>query len=121
MHDLFISLTNIDDYETIVVAGAVVCALWLLKTMTESTALTIFFAPGVLLGALAANYLFRVNFVTASNDKDTNVLIASATGVLLAVLLMLLATRITIIMSDRNDRTAPVALDPLSDPMTGRK
>lgn len=95
------NLITIDDYTQIVVFCSVVVALWLLRTMTQSTALTLIFSPAILFGALAANYLFRVNFIHPTSDKDTNVVVASAVGVLLALSLMLLASRMAIFMSDR--------------------
>ena len=101
LRNLIANLTTVDDYTQIVIFCAVVSALWLLRAMTESTALTVIFSPAILFGARAANYLFRVNFVNASNDKDTNVVVASAVGVLFALILMLLASRIAIFMAER--------------------
>lgn len=101
LRNVITNLIAIDEYTQIVVFCSVVTALWLVRSMTESTALTVLFAPAILFGALAANYLFRVNFIAPTIDKDTNVVVASAVGVLLALTLMLIASRIAILMTER--------------------
>ena len=123
LRDLAANLLTIDDYTRMVVFCTVVTALWLVRTMTESTALTVLFSPAILFGALAANYLFRINFVVASGDKDTDVVVASAIGVLLALILMLLASRIAIAMGERRSRARPQKplLPSVQDLASGRK
>ena len=123
LRDLAANLLTIDDYTRWVVFCAVVAALWIVKTMTESTALAVIFSPAILFGALAANYLFRINFVVASGDKDTDVVVASAIGVLLALVLMLVASRIAITMGERRSRARPhqPLLPSVQDLASGRK
>jgi uncharacterized membrane protein len=105
MSELLLSMIAIDDYTQVVVICSVIAALWLVRTTTQSTALTIIFSPAILFGALAANYLFRVHFVVAAHDKDTNVVVASAVGVVMALVLMLMASWIAISMSERRRRS----------------
>jgi hypothetical protein len=70
-------------------------------------------------GALAANYLFRVNFVVAVQDKDSNVVIASAAGVICALVLVLVSLWISVLMSERRSEKRELAQLPTLPP-TGR-
>ena len=54
-----------------------------------------------LIGALAANYLFVEYYIAPTPDKNSNVVIASAMGVLAAMVCMLLATRGVVGLGDR--------------------
>ena len=104
MHDLFLRLTNIDDYAFWVVICMVIAAFWFLRSMTQSTFLALVYTPALAVGALAANYLYRINYIELSSDRDANVVVASAIGVILALMIMLVATRIAIFMHDRKNR-----------------
>ena len=104
MHDLFYRLTNVDDYAFWVVVLMILAAFALLRSMTQSTFLSLVYTPALAVGALAANYLYRVNYIELSSNRDANVVVASAIGVILALMIMLVATRIAILMHDRKNR-----------------
>ncbi len=94
-------MTLLDEYTTIVIVCMVVSAYSIIRTMTYSTALAILYTPVLAFGALAGNYLFRYYYFNAVHDKDSNVVAASATGVMAALLLMLIATRIAMYIAER--------------------
>ena len=104
MLDAFYLLISVDEFTLITAVGSVAVVFWLIRQMVESTMLAVVCAPVLILGALAANYLFRSYFVIASQDKDANVVVASAIGVLAALLLMLIGIWISASMSERRAR-----------------
>lgn len=93
-------LGDVSTFTVVVVIGLVAIANWLIKLLTDSTGIAILFTPAMIFGALAANYLFFEYYVTPTGDKNSNIVIASALGVLTAMLFMLLATRAIVGMSD---------------------
>ncbi len=95
-------LGDVNTFTVVVVIGLVAIANWLIKLLTDSTAIAILFTPAMIIGALAANYLFVEYYVMPTQDKNSNVVIASALGVLIAMIFMLLATRGVVALSDRN-------------------
>ena len=101
MADLFKALMTVDDFTVFVMLSCVGVAFWLIREMVDSTALAILCAPVLLVGALAANYLFRSHFVIAVHDKDSNVVVASAVGVVCALVLVLVSLWISVLMSER--------------------
>ena len=100
MLEAYYLLTAMDQFTMICALGAVGLAFWLIRSVIGSTALAVVSAPVLIIGALAANYLFQAHFVIAANDKDTNVVVASAVGVLIAMILMLIGIWVTVIMAD---------------------
>ena len=97
-------MTLLDEYTFTVVVCMVVAAFCIIRGMTGSTVLALLYTPIMAFGALASNYLFRMNFYIVVRDNDSNVIAASATGVLAALILMLLATRIAIYIDGRKPR-----------------
>ena len=95
-------LGDVNTFTVVVVIGLVAIANWLIKLLTDSTGFAILFTPAMIIGALAANYLFVEYYVMPTQDKNSNVVIASALGVLIAMIFMLLATRGVVALSDRN-------------------
>lgn len=94
-------LGDVNTFTVVVVIGLVAIANWLIKFLTDSTGFAILFTPAMLLGALAVNYLFFEYYITPTQDKNSNIVIASSVGVLAAMFFMLLATRAVVAMSDR--------------------
>ncbi len=95
-------LGDVNTFTVVAVIGLVAIANWLIKLLTDSTGFAILFTPAMIIGALAANYLFVEYYVMPTQDKNSNVVIASALGVLIAMIFMLLATRGVVALSDRN-------------------
>lgn len=94
-------LGDVNTFTAVVVIGLVALANWLIKLLTDSTGFAILFTPAMIVGALAVNYLFVEFYITPTPDKNSNVVIASAMGVLAAMLFMLLATRGVVGLGDR--------------------
>lgn len=94
-------LGDVNTFTVVVVIGLVAIANWLIKLLTDSTGFAILFTPAMIVGALAANYLFVEFYIAPTPDKNSNVVIASAMGVLAAMLFMLLATRGVVGLGDR--------------------
>jgi len=98
------NLTHTDEYVFVVVFGLAAVVLSLISSMLQSYTLAVLYAPILVIGGLAANYLFRVFFITTTHDKDSQVVIASAVGILVAMVLLLLATWLSSLMSERRSR-----------------
>ncbi len=100
MQDVIFALSNLDQFAVTAAVTFVILAFVLIREIVHSTTLAVVSAPVLLIGGLAANYLFHHNFVVATHDKDTNVVIASAVGVLTALVLLLLSIWISVLMSE---------------------
>jgi uncharacterized membrane protein len=103
-------LGDVNTFTVIVVIGLVAIANWLIKLLTDSTGFAILFTPAMIFGSLAANYLFVEYYVTPTQDKNSNIVIASALGVLAAMGFMLLATRGVVAISDRRRKKISLRL-----------
>ncbi len=104
MHDILWKIMQVDQYTITVVLCLVAIVFCLIRVMLDSFTLAVIFTPILLFGGLAANYLFRVFYVSSIADKDTEVVIASAVGILAAMVLMLVALWMSILMSDHRSR-----------------
>ena len=93
-------LGDVNTFTVVVVIGLVALANWLIKLLTDSTGFAILFTPAMIIGALAANYVFFEYYLTPTQDKNSNIVIASALGVLAAMIFMLLATCAVVAISD---------------------
>lgn len=104
MQDVLWKILQVDQYTITVVLSLVAIVFCLIRVMLDSFTLAVIFTPILLFGGLAANYLFRVSYVSSVADKDTEVVIASAVGILAAMVLMLIALWMSIVMSDHRSR-----------------
>lgn len=59
--------------------------------------LAMLFVPGFIFGALVANYLFEHYAIYPTPDKETNVVIACMLGIIIALLALLVMTRLSAI------------------------
>lgn len=100
MFQIIDALANFDTYTITVVSVFVVASAFLVREITGSTSLAIVSAPVLLVGALAANFIFRSNFFIAAYDKDTNIVVATAVGVIFAMVLLLIAIWLAICLSE---------------------
>jgi uncharacterized membrane protein len=102
MYDIFSDIASFDHY-TFVIIGVFVCAATLLvREILSSTGLALLSAPILLAGSIAANYLFRTKFIYATVDKDTNVVVATAIGLISAMVLLLISIWISVLISERS-------------------
>lgn len=108
MQDTLIQMTHVDDYTLTVILVLAAIVFGLIRTLVDSFSLAVIFAPMLVLGGLAANYLFRVFYISATPDKDSEVVIASAVGILVALVLLLMATWLSAVMSERRSRNKRV-------------
>ncbi len=109
MTDIASAIITVDDYTFFATLCCVSIAIWLIREMVQSTFMAIACTPFLLMGAFGANYLFRINFVTAVQDKDSNVVIASAVGVIIALLFLLISIWISVSMSERRSQKRELA------------
>ncbi len=104
MEDAFYAIIQTDRYSLVVVSTFAIVAFCLIREIITSTAMAMFSAPVMFLGGLIANHLFRSYSIIAVNDKDTNVVVASAVGILSALILMLLLIWLTVLWSERRSK-----------------
>lgn len=69
MLEIIDGLTTVDEYTMWIALGCVAFAFILIREMLNSTMMAVAFSPILLVGALAANYIFRIKFIIASQDK----------------------------------------------------
>ena len=113
IRELVFTLSQFDQYTVWTAVFFVAIAYALIREILQSATLALVSVPILMVGALAANYLFTVNLLIPTNDKDANVAVASAVGVIAALTLLLLALWISVLRSER--RTDKKKLKPLID------
>jgi uncharacterized membrane protein YeaQ/YmgE (transglycosylase-associated protein family) len=94
MADFLNRTFEIDTYTIVVVA---VLAGWagVITMHTLSKAVMAFvFVPGFVAGALLANYLFEAYGFYPTPDESTNIVVACTLGIIAALLVLLLVTRV---------------------------
>lgn len=110
------ALGMLNDYDWVVATAAVAAAAVLIREMLDSAVLATLSIPLMLIGALAFNYLFQTTFISPVDDKDTNVVIASSVGVLVAVCLLLVCLWIISVMSEFRSKHKKLLKLPPAEP-----
>lgn len=82
------TISDIDTFTFVVMAGLVLSAYALIKVSTGSLLLATLFTPFMAIGGLASRYWFETNFVNVLNDKDSNTVLFVASGVLGSMMVM---------------------------------
>jgi uncharacterized membrane protein len=102
MYDIISNIATFDDYTCAIIGVFVCAAVLLIREIVSSTGLALFSAPILLIGSIAANYLFRTKFIYATVDKDTNVVVATAIGLIAAMVLLLISIWVSVLLSERS-------------------
>lgn len=96
---------EVDTYTVVVVALLAGWSGVLTMHVLSKTVLALIFVPGFVFGALVANYLFVEYSFYPTPDQETNVVVACTLGVIMALLVLLVATRLaTAIVGTRVSR-----------------
>jgi hypothetical protein len=104
MSDIVNAMLTVDDFTFFATLCCVGIAIGLIREMVDSFFLAFACSPFLLMGAFATNYLFRINFIVTVQDKDSSVVIASAVGVIIALMLVLISIWISVSMSERRSK-----------------
>lgn len=104
MQDFIYSLYALDRYTLTITMCFVAVAFWLIHEIVGSTALAVLSAPVMMAGGVICNYLFGVYYIFPTTDKDTNVVIACAVGVVTSMILVLVAMWISISISEARSK-----------------
>ncbi len=94
MLDFLNQTFEVDTYTVVVVALLAGWSGVLTMHVLSKTIMALVFIPGFIFGALVANYLFREYGFYPTPDADTNVVVACTLGIIGALLVLLLATRL---------------------------
>lgn len=86
---------QVDTYTLVVVALLSGCSGILTMQILSRTMLAMVFVPGFNFGALVANYLFEQYAIYPTPDKETNVVFASTSGIIVALLVLLVVTKVS--------------------------
>ena len=99
MLDFLNRVVTLDTYTLVVVAVLSAWAGVLTLHVLSRTVLAFAFVPGFILGALIANYVFELTGFNPTPDRETNVVIASTLGIILALFVLMLILRATAILA----------------------
>jgi hypothetical protein len=88
---------EVDAYTIVVVALLAGWSGILTMQVLSKTMLAMLFVPGFIFGALVANYLFEQYAIYPTPDKETNVVIACTLGIIIALLALLVMTKLSTI------------------------
>ena len=95
MLELLNQTFEVDTYTIVVVALLSAWAGVLTLHILSKTMLALVFVPGFIFGALVANYVFEEVGFYPTPDQETNVVVACTLGIVGALLVLLLVTRLT--------------------------
>jgi uncharacterized membrane protein YeaQ/YmgE (transglycosylase-associated protein family) len=90
---------EVDTYTLVVVGVLSGWAGVLTQHVLSKTVLALVFVPGFVFGALVANYIFDEIGFYPTGDRETNVVVACAAGIIAALLVLLIVTRFTSILT----------------------
>ncbi len=99
MLDFLNRLVTVDTYTLVVVAVLSGWAGVLTLHVLSRTVLALAFVPGFVLGALITNYVFELTAFYPTPDRETNVVIASTLGIIIALFALLVFLRVTAILA----------------------
>ncbi len=94
MYDTLYQIVSVDVYTLSVVCVLSGWAALILRHVTESTLLALIFMPVIIIGALVGIYACRQLDLVFVFDKDTNVILTACVGMIAALIVMLIMTRI---------------------------
>jgi uncharacterized membrane protein YeaQ/YmgE (transglycosylase-associated protein family) len=86
---------EVDTFTIVVVALLSGWSGILTVQVLSRTMLAMVFVPGFIFGALVANYLFEQYAIYPTPDKETNVVVACTLGIIAALLVLLIVTRVS--------------------------
>jgi len=86
MLDFLNRAVTVDTYTLVVVAMLSGWAGVLTLHVLSRTVLALVFVPGFILGALVTNYVFELTGFYPTPDRETNVVIACTSGIVMALL-----------------------------------
>ena len=98
--DNVLLITDVKFLTALVIVLFVGCSYWLVRFLSDSMFLACLFTPFVALGALVSHYVLMTNYPMPLSDKDSNMVLAVAIGVLAALVMMLLLTRLAYAFGD---------------------
>jgi uncharacterized membrane protein YeaQ/YmgE (transglycosylase-associated protein family) len=85
---------EVDTYTIVVVALLAGWSGVLTMHVLSKTVLALVFVPGFVFGALVANYMFEHFGFYPTPDRSTNVVVACTLGIIAALLVLLVVTRV---------------------------
>jgi uncharacterized membrane protein YeaQ/YmgE (transglycosylase-associated protein family) len=86
---------DVDTYTLVVVALLAGWSGVLTMQVLSRAMLAMVFVPGFIFGALVTNYLFQQYAIYPTPDKETNVVVACTLGMIVALLVLLVVTKIS--------------------------
>ncbi len=92
--EAFRTLTDVNTFTVLVTAGLVFTCYALIKVTTGSLLLGTIFLPFLALGGLGGKYNFDNLYVSILNDKDADTVFAVGCGVLAAMIVMTILTKV---------------------------
>jgi uncharacterized membrane protein YeaQ/YmgE (transglycosylase-associated protein family) len=98
MLDFLNQTFEVDTYTIVVVALLSAWTGVLTMHVLSRTLLALVMVPGFLMGALVANYLFDIYGFYPTPDKETNVVVACTLGIIVALLVLIVITRVMTIV-----------------------
>jgi len=94
MLDFLNQAFEVDTYTIVVVALLAGWSGVLTMHVLSKTVLALVFVPGFIFGALIANFLFQEFGFYPTPDEETNVVIACTLGIIAALLILMVVTRV---------------------------
>ncbi|HPG89555.1 MAG TPA: hypothetical protein PLD46_07865 [Hyphomicrobium sp.] len=111
MPDFIYAFYDLERFPVVISSVFVLVAYGLIRDVGQSAGLALLAAPILLAGTLSANVLIKMNSINIANDKDTNVVVASAAGMMVTFGVLLFVYWLVSLLSERH--TANKKLKPL--------
>ena len=98
--DNFLLITDVKFFTGLVMVLFVGFTYWLVRFLSDSVFLACLFTPFVALSALVTHYMLMNNVLMPLSDKDSNMVLAVAAGVLIGLVVMMAVTRLAYAFGD---------------------
>lgn len=99
MDDILRQILTADGFTWSVIVVLTIWAATIIRSFSDSTALTVIYVPGLVAGALLGIWGLRQLEIVFTAAKDTTIILSAGFGMCVMLVLMLILTRLTFVAS----------------------
>ena len=115
------NVMTVNQWTLFVVAALSAWAGYLLKEALSSTLMAILFFPAFIIGGLISRYLFIEHGIFLSTNKDANLVLATAAGIIAALLMLTIIVRFYMYATEIRTRANRSRMDRVNQEATAQQ
>jgi hypothetical protein len=108
MENIIWSLQSIDAFTVYILAALIAAVVWFIREIVGSTMLAVVALPFLAIGGLTSHFVFQAFPASLIYDKDSNVVVSTAIGILAALIAVLIAAWALARLAEYRMRRRPV-------------